>query len=408
MTFSARSLRLSPSALVCSMSTSASSKRGRVPLIGRVSTRPPSTRRKRSGEAEAMTKLKWSRIGREGRRIDAAQPTVEAEMIEVRRRRRLEALRQIGLENVARKNALDHRRDRSLIACPRKIAGPALDRNRPGPRGLGRLRKLRLEPFAALDRPPRARRGLRFGQAGREDEAAPLQEIEGDDDVVKPERKIGKGEIVARGLRQALKAAAELVGEKPGGAALKRRQAGRVGRPVFGEDRFQSRDPSCIQLLALNGRERIGGDETVAAEPVIGPRAVEKRQERQPLKRERRLDGIAKIDFDDMHEKFRKPRQPRRRAKAAPGRRVSLMQNGAHRPRRQSPAATPLKILGNSRRDPRGGERKRAWACVTPYLPSFGFSAGFGVSAGFGAGAAPSFGAGAGAFAGSGGLGRPL
>jgi hypothetical protein len=110
-----------------------------------------------------------------------------------------------------------------------------------------------------------------------------------------------------------------------------------------------------------------------------------------------------------MHEKFRNPGQPRRRTKAAPGRGVFLDAKW-----RSSAAAA---IPGcDSIEDPRefpgeiraAAERKRAWACVTPYLPSFGFSACFGVSAGFVAGAAPSFGAGAGAFAGSGGLGRPL
>ena len=338
---------------------------------------------------------------RERRRIDAAQPAVKPEMIEVRRRRRLKALRQIGLEDVARENAFDHRRDRPLIARPRKIAGPAFDRDRPGGRGLGRLFELRLEPFAALDRPPRARRRLHFGQARREDEAAPLEKVESDDDVVKPERKIGKGEIVAGGLRQTLEAAAKLIGKKPRRAALKWRQAGRIRRSIFGEDRFQPLDPSRIPLPALNVGEGLGGDETIAAEPVIGHRAVEKGQERQTLKREGRLDGFAKIDFDDMHGKFREPRPPRR-ARAAPGRRVLLDAKWRSSAAAASPAAIPLKILVKIRGifPTKSSRRAQETPRPRPYLPSFDFSAGFGVSVGFGAGAAPSLGAGAGAFAG--------
>ena len=362
----------------------------------------PLRRGRRDDEVQMVEK------GRERRRIDAAQPAVEAEMIEILRQRRFETLRQIGLEDVARENALDHARHRPLVAGARKIAGPALDRNRPRRRCASSFanpsRKLRGKIFAAFDGPPRPRRRLHFRQSRREDEAAPLQQIEGDDDVIEAEGKIGEGEIVARRRRQPFEAAAKLIGKQPRRAALKRRQAGQIGRPVVSEDRFQPPDPSGVALLALNGLEGIGGDEAVAAEPLVTHRAVEKCEERQALKRERRFDGIAKIDFDDMHEKVREPA-----ATNAPPRRVFPYAKWRSSAAATIPGGNSFKDF-RAQRPPRDPSARRA---KTPcaYLASFGFSAGFGVSAGLGvstgldAGAEPSFGAGV---FGSGGLGRPL
>ena len=63
-------------------SSSGVAPRGRVPLIGRVSTRPPRSSRNRSGEAEAMADLAEVEEGRERRRVARAQAEIEIEGVD--------------------------------------------------------------------------------------------------------------------------------------------------------------------------------------------------------------------------------------------------------------------------------------------------------------------------------------
>src|SRR5206468_576149 len=68
MTFSARSFALSASSAARPRSSAGSAARGRVPLIGRVSTRPPRSSRKRSGLAETTKASPASRKAAYGAR----------------------------------------------------------------------------------------------------------------------------------------------------------------------------------------------------------------------------------------------------------------------------------------------------------------------------------------------------
>ena len=56
------------------------------------------------------------------------------------------------------------------------------------------------EPASALDGAPLPRLPVRLGKSRRKNKTAPLDQIEGDDNIVKPKRKIGEGELVQGGL----------------------------------------------------------------------------------------------------------------------------------------------------------------------------------------------------------------
>jgi len=103
-------------------------------------------------------------IGRKWGRIEHAQTAVEAEMIEAVWHGGFEPLRHIGLKNIAGEDALDDFADHPLIACPREIAGPAVERNRPSRGRKGGFPEFCLEPAPALDRAPLPRRFVDFGK----------------------------------------------------------------------------------------------------------------------------------------------------------------------------------------------------------------------------------------------------
>ena len=71
ITFSARSFSLAASSAASASSSAGDTPRRRVPLIGRVSTRSPSRRRKRSGDDEATTRSPSRRYPEKGAGLTA-------------------------------------------------------------------------------------------------------------------------------------------------------------------------------------------------------------------------------------------------------------------------------------------------------------------------------------------------
>ena len=138
--FSARSLALSASAWPSATSCSGPTPRGRVPLIGRVSTCPPTSTLqeplRRRAEHRHVGKVQ---VGRERRGVTRAQPAIERP----RRfgERRFEALRQVRLEDVAGEDVFAHAGDRVEIAVVRegraKLEAPSHQPSSTGKDGAG-------------------------------------------------------------------------------------------------------------------------------------------------------------------------------------------------------------------------------------------------------------------------------
>ena len=159
-------------------------------------------------------------------------------MIEAVWHGRFEPLCHIGLKNVTRQYSFDDFVDHPFIAGPGEIAGPAIQRNHGRRRGRWGIRKPCLEEASALHRAALTRWPVRLGKTRREDKAAPLDQIQGNDNVVKAERKIGESEPIQSGRGKPFQTAAKFIGEQARGASLKRRQSGQRDRPIGCQLRF--------------------------------------------------------------------------------------------------------------------------------------------------------------------------
>ncbi len=193
--------------------------RRRVPLIGRASTVLPSKLNSRSGELEAILHVAIIEIGREGRRdCSCAQAPVEGQRVEALRDGGTEALRDIGLENIARQNIFNGARHRGFIGCAGEIRSPVLDdMTSPVPCGLRFSKSSRSIGRLLIRR--------------RNDPGAFLQVIES---AMPHHRRCsimsGHSGAKFRDARMRLKAAAEIIGDIAGKAALERRQARQFGQ----------------------------------------------------------------------------------------------------------------------------------------------------------------------------------
>ena len=199
--------------------------RGRVPLIGRVSTWRPfwSSRRKRSGDALSTHRSPIVEEGGEGGRIALPEPAVELERR--LRKRRLEALRQVRLEDVARDDVVSHAGDGVEVAPvgERRAESDGLGAFHPedrigwGFRELRRGRRARGRPSGHPGRPAQALsrhlqprpgpHGLRraaLGQPGRDEPRRLQPVVPRDHPVVQAEHHVRN----APGRRSAAPAAA--------------------------------------------------------------------------------------------------------------------------------------------------------------------------------------------------------
>ena len=132
MTCSARSFGSARSSASRRASSSGVAPRGRVPAMGRTVTRAPgspSTRTSTSGEAPVTCAVAEVELEHVRRRVDHAQRAVDVERIGAGARR-LEALREHDLEDVAGEDVLLGARHRRLVR-PRASCSTTAARRRP-------------------------------------------------------------------------------------------------------------------------------------------------------------------------------------------------------------------------------------------------------------------------------------
>ena len=162
----------------------------------------------------------------------------------------IEALRQVGLKDVARKDVLAHAGDRVEVAAVRergperesRVPPRAFDRKRRcgcrmrnrwdrcGVRCEGFLRGCRSQAFADGGRPcrgaPSARLGSGFRKAGRNQPRGRCVVIPREHPVVDAEHDVGQREIVVPRRGKTLEDPAPIVGQIAGGAPLEGREPG--------------------------------------------------------------------------------------------------------------------------------------------------------------------------------------
>ena len=270
---SARSFGSASSSSSSALSSCGVAPRGRVPAIGRMVTLPSRTRTRISGLEPATAKPPKSRKIQERRRVDPAQRAVERERRQ--RERRLEALRQHDLEDVAGRDVfLGARAPSRLIFVRRRVRGRRHGRagrrarRRPPCRADGRAR--RRSPMSRST--ARAERGL-GGDAGlgphrRHDGDRVLHGVEHDRRCVGRIR-IASGMPIGSGLgaRQLLHQPHHVVAEIAEQAGRHRRQLFGQRDAAFGDQRAQR-----VERRLGAGREavRLGARRAVD----LGARAV--------------------------------------------------------------------------------------------------------------------------------------
>ena len=280
-------------------------------MLGTDAARPRALDRPRLDEAVAVDvqealgrRADHAGVGRlekrgKRRRVAPAEPRVE-----VPRRlaqRRLEPLRQVGLEDVAREDVVAHALHGVEVVAARErraqlergIPPAVLDRGATvrrcegakvatgaRVRGCGVLPAARRTSSRARSGPSRRGRVRCLGHAGRDQPRARGDVIPREHPVVDAQHDIGQREIVVARRGQTLERQPPVVGDVAGGATLKRRQPG----DRFGAERRQPRAylvERAARSLALDHVDRIGGQKRIAAEPCRRGRAVEKEAIRQ-------------------------------------------------------------------------------------------------------------------------------
>ena len=202
--------------------------------MGRVSTRSPVRSRKRSGEALAIAASPQIEVGGERRGI--LQPEAEVELEGRFDDAGLQALREVGLEDVAREDVLAGPRHHAQELLAREGGNDAGQlshgvRRRPRPTGCRRASACGYRRGGeALSHHRRARfgaggsrRALLLRQARGEEPRPSALVIPGKRPVVEAEAEVGQIEIVEARRGQFLEVMAKVVRKKPRGAALERR-----------------------------------------------------------------------------------------------------------------------------------------------------------------------------------------
>ncbi len=209
----------------------ASTPRGRVPLIGRVSTRVAVEAQEALGRRRGDHQVAEPQVGGEGRRVDRrCRRAKRSSGVRRAGSGAVKPLREVGLEDVAGQDVLDHPAHGRLVG----VAGD-LGRHGRGGGGSGRRRQRRGGGEAARPRGPGApapARGARgrvgLGEAAREDRAraarrgrTPRRRRRAS--APSPARPCASGR---RARQPAPGARPELVAEVADGAAVEGRQAG--------------------------------------------------------------------------------------------------------------------------------------------------------------------------------------
>ncbi len=266
-------------------------------------------------------------IGGEGSGVDGAQALIECPGRFGERR--LEALREIGLEDVPGDDVLAHARERIEVSA---VSERRSQVERCGDVGLGHrvrgrvldVRRTRTRPRrrylsaetsvvqAREDESETIATALRFLRAGlwkarRDDPGAALQVVPCNDPVVDREDHVGDGEIVIARRGQSLEHGAPVVGEIAGGPALKRRQprygarAMRLEQLAYCGERVRVKwrartracvEHGCVRPFAMHDECGVCSQEGVAAERGGIARAVEEEQVRHASEARAALDGI--------------------------------------------------------------------------------------------------------------------
>lgn len=250
-------------------------------------------------------------IGPEGRRVGGAQAPVEGERIEARRQRRLEALGDVGLIDVAGPDVVAHPLHRRLVGGAGEVRAPG---QRPLRRRFGagtRLRQQGGELRQPLPGPGLAGGGLRLGKARGEEAAAAgavidaqHRVVEVDDDIVAEARPPSRG-------RHPFQAGPEVIGEVADRAAREGREVRFPRDPVGGEAGAQGVEARPRQGPAVEGGdavpepeapERVRRQGRGPAEGVVGHGAVEEGEARQGGQGLGRRDGIHGGKLSNPHD----------------------------------------------------------------------------------------------------------
>ena len=268
---SARSLGSRLSSSASASSSGRRSPRGRVPAMGRVSAQPSrSSETRRSGRRRDELVVAEVQVPGEGRGVDGAQ-----RLVEVQARQRVDAvqaLRQVGLEDVARVHVLAGAAHDLLVLRPREVG--AEHREVVAVQGGGGV-VARADEGCAHARRLGRRRALVGGEAVDEYGLAGgdvvAQQPAGQEDV-----DVRQTQIVARGVRQALEVPHGVVGEQAeeglrlGQVVNGGRGAGCVARTV--------RAAGCATQVAAASPPASGS--TPASSPRAAPRTAPERRAR--------------------------------------------------------------------------------------------------------------------------------
>ena len=256
MTFSARSFGLASRSARRAASSSGVRPRGRVPLIGRVST-SPSGRPCRNRSGEALSDLR-SRRGRSSRRTGPGCARAAGRRVRAAcsRQRGEQPLRQVHLEAVAGVDVLDGPADGRLVAVAVEVAGDAraagqrdiADRRPDAASGAGGRSACRPRSTVgnARDRCRHCRQSAAPGRVGLA--ASPVETSQARSargrrrgpSRTSPTARSGTRNSSKRGRGSALDVVAQVVAEQPGDAALERRQPGDRCRAAIGGEQSAS------------------------------------------------------------------------------------------------------------------------------------------------------------------------
>src|SRR5690606_9579418 len=176
--FSRRSFSLPKSSSASRRSSASSRPRGRVPLIGRHSTRPLRSWKKRSGEA--LTSVRSPLVAK----------TAKGAGVSARSRAagRRQPVGEVGLLHLARLHAPKDSAPRLHVGRGAQVGGegPGGRRARRGEGGVAQPAAHHLGSFARAARP----RGARLGKAGGDEIGAVTDVVPGDRPVVKAEAEV--------------------------------------------------------------------------------------------------------------------------------------------------------------------------------------------------------------------------
>ncbi len=241
-----------------------------------------------SGRVEVQRLGERQRQGRRVGHVDGERP----------------ALREIGLEDVARPDALLHALDRRPVFVGGERGAqvddllPALGQpHGAAPSGGEQVGELR-QPIAGTACP----QFLVERQTTREEPCLPRLVVEGADDVVEPEQHLGEAEVVRRELREPLEAPAEVVRPVADHAAGERDQRGDgIARHRLGMESAPHR-PRPVVVRPREDREGVGAEER-PARPLVGGRRVEQEGMGQVGERARRGQGVRDLDRLDQRQR---------------------------------------------------------------------------------------------------------